>query len=251
MKLYIVCDLEGVAGVVDHRQQCQWDFENDWYGRYLDQARRLATLELNAFIEGALEGGATEIVAWEGHGSFPGCIDIELLHPDCKLIMGAADRGPAGLDNSFDAMAQIGLHAMSGTENAVLPHGKWRLNGKLYGEIGMNCLQAGYYGFPCIFLSGDKAAVAEVTELIPDIETVTVKEAIPREGNAWSPSPAISLSPQKARALIREGLSVRFRALILYNPIISIHPINLTGFSTSLSMPTASLHNRTPSGLTH
>lgn len=74
MKIYVVCDLEGVAGVIDHHQQCQWDVAKGWYAPYLAQARRLATLELNALVEGALEGGASEVVAWDGHGNFPGAL---------------------------------------------------------------------------------------------------------------------------------------------------------------------------------
>ena len=53
MKIYVVCDLEGVAGVIDHRQQCVWDKSREWYAPFLRQARRLATLELNALVEGA------------------------------------------------------------------------------------------------------------------------------------------------------------------------------------------------------
>jgi D-aminopeptidase len=52
MKVYAVCDLEGIAGVVDFRKQCTEE------GAYYQQAIRLATLELNAVVEGALEGGA-------------------------------------------------------------------------------------------------------------------------------------------------------------------------------------------------
>lgn len=103
MKIYVICDLEGTVGVVDHRQQCWFD------GEYYRQARKLATLELNALVEGALEGGATEITAWDGHGNFPGGLDVELLHPECKLIMGAGDGGPAALDASFRAMFFIGF----------------------------------------------------------------------------------------------------------------------------------------------
>jgi D-amino peptidase len=79
MKIYVVCDLEGVAGVIDHYQQCQWDVTKGWYAPYLAQARRLATLELNALVEGVLAAGATEAVAWAGHGNFPGGLDVEIL----------------------------------------------------------------------------------------------------------------------------------------------------------------------------
>ena len=108
MKVYIICDLEGAAGVVDHRLQCRFN------GEYYLQARRLATQELNALVEGALESGVDEIIAWDGHGNFPGGLDVALLHPDCRLIMSAGDGGPMELDESFDALLQYGLHAMAG-----------------------------------------------------------------------------------------------------------------------------------------
>ena len=62
MKVYIMCDIEGVAGVVDFKLQCMTE------GRYYDQATRMATLELNALVE----GGATEVYAWPGHGPSQG-----------------------------------------------------------------------------------------------------------------------------------------------------------------------------------
>jgi D-amino peptidase len=205
MKVYVICDLEGVAGVVDHRQQCWFD------GAYYQQARKLATLELNALVEGAVAGGATEIVAWDGHGNFPGGLDIELLHPECKMVMGAGDGGPAGLDASFDAVFQLGLHSMAGTGRAVLSHsfmpnvsGCW-INDLKVGEIGMNCATAGQFGVPTVFISGDQAAVDEARALIPDIEAVAVKEGTASEVKGLAQAPTISLSPQKARALIREA----------------------------------------------
>jgi D-amino peptidase len=199
MKVYVVCDIEGVAGVIDHRQQCWED------GKYYEQARRLATLELNALVEGALEGGAREIVAWDGHCLFPGSIDPELVHPECKLVMGAGDDGPAGLDSSYDALFQCGLHAMSGTSKALMCHGRWELNGKKIGEIGASALIAGHQGVPFVFISGDRAAAAEASALVPDVEAVIVKEALSDQMTGLSQAPAISLSPEKARRLIRQG----------------------------------------------
>lgn len=205
MKIYVVCDLEGVAGVIDHRQQCWFD------GKYYEQARRLATLELNALVEGALEGGATEIVAWDGHGNFPGGLDVELLHPECKLVMGAGDGGPEGLDSSFDALFQCGLHAMAGTERAIMAHSFWGniagcwVNGMPVGEIWMNCYVAGEQGVPFVFLSGDRAGVEEAQALVPNIEGAIVKEGLSSTAAGLSVVPGISLAPEKARQAIREA----------------------------------------------
>jgi D-amino peptidase len=211
MRIYVVCDLEGVAGVIDYYQQCAWDVSREWFARYYEQARRLATLELNALVEGALEGGATEILAWDGHGNFPGGLDVELLHPECKLVMGAGDAGPEGLDSSFDALFQCGMHAMAGTARAVTPHSFWGniagywVNGTAVGEIWMNCTIAGEQGVPCVFLSGDRAAAEEAQALVPDVEVAIVKEGLSPQTGGLSVVPAISLAPKKARDVIREG----------------------------------------------
>jgi len=211
MKIYVVCDLEGVAGVINHRQQCQWDLSREWFGHYYEQARCLATEELNALVEGALKGGATEIVAWDGHGSFPGGLDVELLHPECKLVMGAGDGGPQGLDSSFDALFQCGLHAMAGSKRAVLAHSfcgnivNYWVNEVPVGEIWMNCYTAGEQGVPFVFLSGDRAAVEEARTIVPDVEAAIVKEGLSSEAVGLSAAPAIFLSPQKARTVIREA----------------------------------------------
>lgn len=206
MKIYVICDLEGTAGVVDHRRQCWFD------GQYYGQARRLATLELNALVEGAVAGGATEVWAWDGHGSFPGGIDVELLHPACRLVMGAGDGGPQGFDATFDGAFLLGFHAMAGTGRAVLAHsffgnvGECRLNEKPIGEIAMNLLTVGAVGIPCLFIAGDQAAVEEARALVPEIEGVAVKTGLSQSPvNVMMQAPMCSFAPEKAREVIREG----------------------------------------------
>ena len=210
MKIYVACDLEGVAGVVDFGRQCWWDASREWSSEYYDQARRLATLELNALVEGALEGGATELVVWDGHGHYPGSVDIELLHAECKLVTGG-DAGPEGLDGSFDALFQTGMHAMAGTAKAVMAHSFWEhiagywVNGVAVGEIWMNCYVAGEHGVPMVFLSGDRAATEEGQALVPDIDVAIVKEGLSPQAGGLSVMPAQSLAPNKARDVIREA----------------------------------------------
>ena len=208
-KIYVVCDLEGVAGIVDHHQQCSWDVAQGWYAPYLDQARRLATLELNALVEGVLDAGVTEIVAWDGHGSFPGGLDVELLHPACTLVMGAGDGGPEGLDASFSGLFQLGLHAMAGTPRAVMAHsfdgdlrGYW-VDDVPIGEIWMNAFAAGVHGVPFAFISGDRAATEEARRLVPEVEVVAVKEGLASDDGGLAVSPALTMAPRRAQDAIR------------------------------------------------
>ncbi len=78
MKLMIMTDMEGVAGMLNFEDWCVPD------GRYYDKGKRLLTLEVNAAIEGFFHGGATEIVVVDGHGN--GGIDPELLDERAQLM---------------------------------------------------------------------------------------------------------------------------------------------------------------------
>jgi D-amino peptidase len=206
LKVYVVCDLEGVAGVVDFKKQCMEE------GAYYQQAIRMATHELNALVDGALEGGATEVYAWPGHGAFPGGIDVEHLHPECRLVMHAGDAGPSSYDESFDAMFLHGLHGMAGSEG-VLAHSFmpfieniW-LNELRIGEIAMNMAVFGVHGVPTVFISGDQAAAEEARTLVSGVEAAVVKWGLDEKEKlgALSVRKAVSLSPAKAQDVIREA----------------------------------------------
>ena len=62
MKVFVSSDMEGTAGVVDW-DQCVGD------GPEAAAGRRLLLAEVNAAIEGALAGGATEIVVNDSHAT--------------------------------------------------------------------------------------------------------------------------------------------------------------------------------------
>jgi D-amino peptidase len=62
LKIYISADMEGVVGVVSNEQLGPQGFE---YARF----REFMTQEVNAAIQGAIAGGATEIVISDSHGN--------------------------------------------------------------------------------------------------------------------------------------------------------------------------------------
>ena len=209
MKIYIMSDMEGVAGVLN-----QEEYQKP-RALYYERARELTTREVNAAIEGALEAGATDFLVADGHGY--GAIDPQLLHPAAKLLAGAPVNYPFGCDESFDAAFSIGQHAKSNADGGHLSHtGSFDLeektiNGVSLGELGCNMLFCGYFGVPMIFVAGDDACANEAKGLSPDIETVSVKWGLKR-GSATGLSgrenmlfngAAIHLSPSQARETIR------------------------------------------------
>ncbi len=80
MKMLMMTDLEGVAGVVSFNEQAYAE------GRYYDQAKRLLTAEVNAAVEGLLEVGVEDTLILDGHG--PGGIWFEDLHPAARVLHG-------------------------------------------------------------------------------------------------------------------------------------------------------------------
>src|SRR6516162_6773251 len=60
-RIFIVTDMEGVGGVNNADEQLL-----PGQRRY-DESRRFLSGELNAAVEGAFAGGASEVVVWDGH----------------------------------------------------------------------------------------------------------------------------------------------------------------------------------------
>jgi len=223
MKIYLMTDLEGVAGVLNFHE---WVFTT---GMFFYESRKLLTMEANAAVEGFFAGGASEVVVAAGHGGGSGAIDTSLLDPRAKFQRGwPKGPYPLGLDKSYDAVAFVGQHAKAGTEYAHLAHTQnlrvidLSVNDISVGEFGQTALCAGELDIPVIFGSGDKAFTKEAIELIPGIETVTVKEGLMSgKGDECSEeeytarnAAAIHLHPETARKLIRKGAKKSIERLI-------------------------------------
>ncbi|MEM2930199.1 MAG: M55 family metallopeptidase [Thermoproteota archaeon] len=200
MKVYILTDMEGASYVV--REQ-QTDPGNKEYM----EACLLLTRDVNAAVEGALEGGASEVLVNDLHGARYGFNLVpEELHEEAKYVTG----GPrpcrmAGVDKSFSLAFMIGYHAMAGTEGAVLDHTMATrvivnayINEKRVGEIGIDAAILGYFEVPVALVSGCRMAVEEAKTLLGRVETVAVKEGLSRNF-------AVCLPPARSRKLIREA----------------------------------------------
>ena len=79
MKVLISTDIEGVAGVFHHEQVRAGNPE-------YERARLLMTHEANAAIAGAFDGGATEVLVNDSHGSFRN-MPPELLDARAQAVM--------------------------------------------------------------------------------------------------------------------------------------------------------------------
>lgn len=220
MKIHISADFEGATGITE-RNQC---FPGN---PAFEAARKLWIGDINAVVEGLVNGGAQDVVVNEAHAAMNYLLP-ELLHPRASFISGYVkiDNQMEGIDSSFDGAVLMG-HARPGTSDAVLNHVyvmrdvyEMRLNGRPIGEIGLNALWAAYHQVPVILVVGDDKAAAEAAEFIPGVETAIVKTGL-------SQFSAHSLPVEKARSLISAA------ARKACERIEEFRPVNLP---TSLNM---------------
>jgi D-amino peptidase len=215
VKIYVLTDLEGAAGV------SRWDQVRvpDANAESQAVARTLLTREVNAAADGILDASAkAEIVVWDGHGE--GGIDILALHPRVQLIARGGPIGPPyGLDESYDALFFVGQHAMAGTEGAPLAHTYSshaveyvKINGIRVGELGARAMMAGSLGVATCFVSGDDKAIAEARALVPGIHGAIVKWGMGIEL-------ARHLAPQAAQELIRKVAATAVRDIPHIRPL--------------------------------
>lgn len=205
MKVYISVDMEGVAGVSHPNPTSRSDPE-------YALAVELMVGETNAAIEGALDGGATEILVNDSHG---GMYNLRPLQVDqvARLLQGQkawSMVAGAGPDAGFDVALFVGYHARAGHPTGTIAHTysgrpvQTRLNGQLTGEYGFNAAVLGEWGVPVGMVSGDDALAEEVAEWLPWAERVVVKHGMGSHA-------AASVHPHVARQLIRDAAAAAVR----------------------------------------
>ena len=221
MKLFLSTDFEGTSGIVAWEQIIEGNAE-------YEQGRRLLTDEVNAVINGALEGGATEFVVNDSHHH------MRNLHPQDLLGQATLITGRhkplymmEGLDASFDGVCFVSYHGSIGAEHAVLSHtynprAIWevRINGEVVGESGINALVAAHYGVPIIFISGDAVTTQEAQHIAPNSEKVVVKQSLGRFA-------ASHIHPTLACQLLRAGATRAVRNLDNMHPPQFDLPVSL------------------------
>lgn len=169
------------------------------------ESRRLLMGDINACVQGCLDGGADEVVVRDEHGGGFNIIP-EQLHPQALCVTGVNRPRHVGLDAGYDAAVLLGYHARNGVTTGVLHHtqsslseSKYWYNDRECGEIAQTSLILGHFGVPVVMVTGDEACCTEAREFLGDrIVTVAVKEGYSREC-------ALLIAPRRAQEMIRRG----------------------------------------------
>jgi D-amino peptidase len=222
-RIFMITDAEGVAGICRQDQTDPKDPE----------MRALLTGEINAAVHGFLEGGATEVVVWDGHDGSQ-TLSVSTIDSRAKLVMGALGSTML-MERKFAAVAFVGQHGRANSRGGVMAHSysslgiqNMLMNGKPVGEIETRTALAGWFKTPVIFLSGDQVAAEQLHAIVPGAEVAVVKEGL-------SNYSCISLSADAARRLIRERAAAAMAKLPQIPPYRIEGPVTIQIEYTSRS----------------
>lgn len=228
MKLYVSFDMEGISGIVDW-EQCTGDGPDYQIGKDLTLG------EVNAAIEGAIEGGVEEVWINDSHYRMRNLNPAD-LSGNASYVSGS--HKPMymmeGLDDTFDMVFFIGYHGSISGEPSILSHtynpavfSRVSLNGIEVGESGINALVALGYGIPIALITGDRATHEQANKLLGDVRGVVVKESISRFA-------ATNLHPCVARSMVRDAAREAAQEVAsLAPPAISLPAVLEMEFQTS------------------
>jgi D-amino peptidase len=199
VRVHISVDMEGISGVASAADTTPG-------APHYEYCRGLMTAECNAAIEGCYEGGATEVIVNDSHGSMLNLIQGQ-LDRRAKVIRGRSKAYGMmhGLDSHTAATLFVGYHAAAGNDDGVLNHtmrgrdiqGVF-LNDEPAGELRLNAALAGWFGVPVVLIAGDDVLCAEGLATLGKVEAVQVNYAIDKY-TATSPHPEI------AQERVRDG----------------------------------------------
>ncbi len=211
MKLYLLCDMEGISGITSiGHVYSRDDGTRKW--RY-PEARRFMTLEVAAAVDAALEAGAVELVVADTHGGGDNLF-LDDLPRDPRVRYETPSVGfmMPSLDETFDGLVLLGHHAKAGTLEAFLDHTMdsfsifdVTLNGVSVGEIALEACYAGHWDVPLLMVQGDEAACREALDQFPGIVTAAVKRAV---GRNFSSGPPPEAGRQLTRAAIAKAVQL-------------------------------------------
>ena len=220
-KVFMITDMEGVSGIFDTELQCLPYKSPRW-----EESRKLLTGEINAAVDGLLDGGATEVVVWDGHSAGQN-LSVADIHPRVRLLTGGVIASTLELDSSYSAVIFVGQHALAGAEKGILGHSYdsqniqniW-VNERPTGEIGARVMLAGVFNIPVIMLAGDTAACKELRQLVSQAECAEVKSGVSRTAGFMLPHPA-------SCALIREKARRGLERLAEFKPYRVVGPVEV------------------------
>ncbi|NMB20162.1 MAG: hypothetical protein GX979_04795 [Firmicutes bacterium] len=252
MRVFISVDIEGISSTTS------WDETRTNTEPGVPHAHRMKR-ELLATIEGALAGGATEIVVRDAHGRAQN-FDLEGFPKEVTVLRSYSGHPylmVEGIDSTFDAAMFVGYHSAASKPGNPLSHtltGRplWiKVNGRVASEFLLYSWACALEGVPSVLLAGDAQLCLEERELHPKLLTVVMKDGDGGLTRNYSPlrveedlretaKKAVQQDLSQARIAIPESFDVEVlykehvdASKASYFPGVKRETSNLVSFSTT------------------
>jgi D-amino peptidase len=223
-RVLLFYDMEGASGIDEGRM-----FDSRQTAAF-DSGRRFLASDVNAVIEGLLQGGAAGVDVFNTHGSGGDTlVSPSLLDPRARIL---SRRGPRVAYDPANGLADSGYVAavsiaaydkpQSGgfSPHTITVGTTPVINGRGLTETDLLAYAIGTGGVPLILASGDDVLGRSLRATIPWIEYVTVKRSTP---STVELRPTAEVRPELRAAALRAmqelRSSKRMQALRLTPPI--------------------------------
>ena len=169
-KIYISADIEGIWGNSNPANTIKKGVDYSEYATNM-------TKEVNLLIEELFNQGVEEVLVNDSHGNMDNILASQ-LDPRAGIVVGNGaykEYGMMeGLDSTFDGACFVGYHCRSNT-SGIMSHTisggmveKITLDGKVFGESGLNAKLAEEYGVPVLLVSGDHLLKEQLKDELKD-----------------------------------------------------------------------------------
>ena len=204
-RIFISSDIEGTCGIA------HWDETQLGRQEHAPFAAQM-TREVSAACEGAMAGGADDVLIKDAHDSARNILPDQLPEGVSIFRGWGSDIHSmmSGIDESFAGCFFTGYHSSSNTDTNPLSHTmntkniSIRINGLQASEMLMNAYSAALYDVPVLMVTGDAGVCEQAKAVMPNVFTVPVSRG---RGNG-----SISIHPKEAVRRIRETAEQAVRA---------------------------------------
>jgi len=220
-KIYMSVDFEGATGIVSPRHVTMGQSPE------FDRLRQRWQADVDALVQGALAGGADQILLNESHGTMINLM-ADRLPAQVEFISGRIkpDFHMCGVDSGC-AAAFLFTHSGAGIHHeGVLAHTfinefhLVQINGQTVGELHMNAALAGYYGVPVALVVGDEQTCEEGRQALGNVLCVATKRGLDRYA-------ARMTSPEVTQRELREAAAEATRRASEFRPYRIASPVEM------------------------
>lgn len=189
MKIYISCDIEGLAGIAD------WSMEKEDTANFRELYHKHLAWVLEGIRQSAINDLIEEITISDAHSKGTNLSYLRLSEMDerVSLVSGfpRMDYMMSGLDSSYDLVLFAGYHGGIGKQYASMDHGysskvayRLEINGKYMNETTINAAYASELGVPVGLVIGESGLKEQLIDeqMMPWVSYVSTKESLARYG---------------------------------------------------------------------